>query len=90
MLFAAKCYWPGVTEREIERVAADAVREAENVSRAGHGVTYVGAIVFPRDELVLCIFESSSRMMVVRTAERAGIPCERLMESFWLGANSPS
>jgi hypothetical protein len=40
--------------------------------------------VFPRDELVLCIFESSSRKMVIRASDGAGIPCERLMESVWL------
>jgi hypothetical protein len=84
MLYAAKCFWPDVTEREVERAGAKAAREAATVSRAGHPVRYLGAIVFPRDELVLYVFEGSSRRMVMNTSERAGIPCERLMESIWL------
>jgi hypothetical protein len=85
MLYAAKCFWPGVTEHEVERAAANAARVAVIISRGGHRVSYCGAIVFPRDELVLYVFESSSRRMVLRASERAGIPCERLMESLWLG-----
>jgi hypothetical protein len=84
MLYAAKCFWPGVTEREVERAAANAAREATAVSRAGDPVRYLGAIVFPRDELVLYVFEGASRRMVMCASERAGIPCERLMESLWL------
>jgi Nickel responsive protein SCO4226-like len=84
MLYVAKCFWPGVTEREVERAAANAARVALIISRRGPRVSYRGAMVFPRDELVLCIFESSSRKMVIRASERAGIPCERLMESVWL------
>jgi hypothetical protein len=84
MLYVAKCCWPGVTEREVERAAADAAHEAEQASRAGHAIRYIGAIVFPHNELVLCIFECSSRRIVMRTTERARIPCERLVESIWL------
>ena len=28
MLYAAKCYWPGVNESELEHAAADAAHEA--------------------------------------------------------------
>jgi Protein of unknown function (DUF4242) len=85
MLYVAKCYWPDVTEREVQRVGVDAAREAATVLQAGDTVRYIGAIVFPQDDLVLCIFEGPSRRIVMRTTERAGIPCERLMESIWLG-----
>jgi len=84
MLYAAKCYWPGVTEDELERAVACAMREAETVSRRGKPVAYLGSLLFEDDELVLCLFESSSRTSVKQTTERAGIPCERLMESIWL------
>ena len=33
--YAAKCYWPGVTQALLERAAAAAAREAEKVSRTG-------------------------------------------------------
>jgi hypothetical protein len=86
MLYAAKCYWPGVAEPALERVAQSAAREAENLSRSGKPVTYLGCLLFPDDELVLCLFESSSRTPVNQAAERAGMPCERLMKSIWLGS----
>jgi len=84
MLYAAKCYWPGVTANELERAAASATREAGKASQSGKPVAYLGSLLFPDDQLVLCLFESSSRTTVKQTTERAGIPCERLMESIWL------
>jgi hypothetical protein len=82
MLYAAKCYWPGVNEAELEHTAA---RAAENSSRnARSHVRYLGSLMFAHDELVLCMFEAPSRSAVLRASERAGVPCERVMESVWL------
>ena len=58
MLYAAKCYWPGVAEPALKRVAASAAREAQKLSRSGKPVAYLGCLLFPDDELVLCLFES--------------------------------
>jgi hypothetical protein len=83
MFYAAKCYWPGVEETEFDAIAA---RATENGSRdARHGAAYLGSLLFPDDELVLCRFKASSRLAVKRASERAGIPCERVMDSVWLG-----
>ena len=77
MLYTAKCFWPGVTEDEL-RLAA---------TRAGGQVgqrpqtNFRGALYFPGDELVLCLFESSSRAPVKSASERAGMPCERVIET---------
>jgi hypothetical protein len=84
MLYAAKCYWPQVTQQEVEVAAVKAAREATRISRAGPRVTYVGAVLFPADELLLCLFESASSAAVKQTNERVGIRCERVMESVWL------
>jgi hypothetical protein len=82
MFHAAKCYWPGVNETEFEAIAA---RATENSSRdARHGVKYLGSRLFRDDELVLCVFEASSPLAVKRASDRAGIPCERVMDSVWL------
>ncbi|MGN6167134.1 MAG: hypothetical protein ACTHQQ_03060 [Solirubrobacteraceae bacterium] len=35
---------------------------------------------------MLCLFEGPSRAAVKRASDRAGIPCERVMDSAWLGA----
>ena len=83
-LYAAKCYWPGVTERAIALAAGQAAAEAEAVSRAGTAVGYLGSILFRDDELVLCLFDAPSSAAVRRVAERAGIPCERVMNSQWM------
>jgi hypothetical protein len=82
MFYAAKCYWPGVSETEFEATAA---RATANSSRDGrHGATYLGSLLFRDDELVLCMFEAPSPSAVKRASDRAGIPCERVMDSVWL------
>ncbi len=83
-VYAAKCYWPGVNERQLERAAA----RATAASHAQTAVTYLGSILFQDDELVLCLFDAPSRAAVKQTSERAGIPCERVMESHWLPSHA--
>jgi hypothetical protein len=82
MLYTAKCYWPGITAGEFER--ATTIRAAEAEPRDPGGTAYLGSILFPDDELILCLFESPSRSAVKQASERAGIPCERIIESIWL------
>ena len=82
MLYTAKCFWPGVTEAEL-RLAAD---------RAGSWpdkqAVFQSALYLPSDELVLCLFESSSRALVKRASEAAGMPCERVIETVWIAPKS--
>lgn len=79
MLYTAKCFWPGVTEEDLRRAAARAGSET------GERLTaFRGALYLPGDELVLCLFESSSRAGVKRASERAGMPCERVIETVWV------
>ena len=84
MFYAAKCYWPGVTATELQHAAVRMAGEAG----AGSGrsaVEYIGSMLFPDDALVLCLFKASSRSAVQTASTRAGIPCDRVMESAWLG-----
>jgi hypothetical protein len=82
MLYAAKCYWPGVTETDIEQVAD---RAAPVTSEPDHeGVVCLGSLLFSGDDLVLCLFEGPSRAAVMHASENAGIPCARLTDSVWL------
>lgn len=80
MLYAAKCYWPGITETELEQLAARAEQAGSRASR--DGVDYLGSLLFSDDDLVLC----PSRAAVKQTSERAGIPCESVVDSVWLDA----
>jgi hypothetical protein len=83
MLYAAKCYWPGVTETDLQRVAERAATTGLGSGR--DPVRYLGSLVFGLDDLVLCLFQGPSRTTVIQASDRLGIPCERLMDSVWLG-----
>jgi hypothetical protein len=80
MLYTAKCFWPGAGESEIRLAAARASREAVR-----HHAGFRGALHLPADELVLCLFEAMSPSSVKRESESAGMPCERVMETVWIG-----
>ena len=83
MLYAAKCYWPGVTQADLELVARRAA--GAGLASDGDGVVYLGALLFAANDLVLCLFEGDSRADVIRASDRLDIPRERLMDSLWLG-----
>jgi len=80
MLYTAKCFWPGVTEDELRCAATRAGSQTGKRLKA----TFRGALYFPGDELVLCLFDSSSHACVKRASERAGIPCERVIDTVWV------
>jgi hypothetical protein len=82
MLYTAKCYWPGVTAHELAEASERAleVHLRQGRSRA----TYLGSVLFPGDDLVLCLFEADSRAAVKRASDEAGIPCERVMDTLWI------
>ena len=73
MLYTAKCFWPGATADEL-RLAA---------GRAGNE-TFRGALYLPSDELVLALFDAPSPICVKQASERAGMPCERVIEVVWV------
>jgi hypothetical protein len=77
VLYAAKCYWPDVTEDEVKGLVG-------RMSRGPRQVTYLGSLVFEGDDLVLCMFDADSAVAARDASERAGLPCERLMEAAWL------
>jgi hypothetical protein len=79
MLYTAKCFWPGVSEEKLRAAVGRAG------SRGGDAPTALrGALYWPGDELVLCVFEASSRTSVKLASEEAGMPCERVIESVWV------
>ena len=88
MLYAAKCYWPGVAETDLEQVAERAGRAGP--ASGSNTVTYLGSLLFADDDLVLCLFLGPSRAAVIQASDRLGIPCERLMDSAWLGPGLPT
>ena len=79
MLYAAKCYWPGVTEADLDRVAGRAA-----LATGTSPVSYLGSLLFPADDLVLCLFRGPSPATVIQASGQLGIPTERLMDTVWL------
>jgi hypothetical protein len=88
VLYAAKCYWPGVTETDLEQVATRAA--GPGMRPSGDGVVYLGSLFFSADDLVLCLLDGPSRAAVKHASDRLGIPCERLMDSVWVQAQRPN
>ena len=88
MLYAAKCYWPGVTQSDLEQVGERAATAGLGPGR--DGVASLGALLFAADDLVLCLFQGPSRAAVIQASDRLGIPSERLMNSLWLGPHRSS
>jgi hypothetical protein len=76
VLYAAKCYWPGVTEDDVESASLLLAPQGE--------ASYLGSLVFPGDALVLCLFRATEQNAVRVASERARIPCERVMSTWWL------
>jgi hypothetical protein len=92
MLYTAKCYWPGLSEHQLEQATDRLLLNANRgLGSLGSRVSYLGSILFPDDQLVLCLFEAPSRVAVKQASERAGLPCERIMEATWLASpNTPA
>jgi hypothetical protein len=79
VLYTAKCFWPGVTEDLLRCAATRAWNPAPDDRTVFQGVLYL-----PGDELALCLFDADSPAAAKRAGERAGMPCERIIESVWL------
>ena len=84
MLYTANCFWPGVSERELRIAAA----HAGSPIGERPPTAFRGALYLPDDELVLCLFDAPSRAAVKRASERAGMPCERIIETVWVATHS--
>jgi hypothetical protein len=69
--YLVECYWPGVAARDVESALARSTREPD--------VGFVASILVPEDEIVLCIFAGRSAVAVRASADRAGLPAERIV-----------
>jgi len=78
--FIAECFWPGVTETDVEALDVRASAAADELARGGEPVRFLGSILMREDEVVLCQFDGAADA-VRRAAERAEIPFERILET---------
>jgi hypothetical protein len=78
-----------VVESYLARPRAESLREttrilrltAEELSRAGSQVRYERCHFLAEDELCLHFFEAESAEAVAEALERAGLSCERIVET---------
>ena len=80
VLYAAKCYWPGVTEKVLRGVA-DKARQQNDT---GEQAVFRGLLYLPGDETALSLFEADSAASVKHASESVGMPCERVIATVWV------
>lgn len=78
--FIAECFWPGVTDADVEALDARVATAAERLARHGEPVRFLGSILMRDDEVVLCQFEGTGES-VRHAAEEAQVPFERIVEA---------
>ena len=83
MLYAAKCYWPGVTEDDL-RDAADRAHQQNDIDDRP---IFCGLLYLRGDETALSLFEADSPASVKQASESIGMPCERVIATVWVASH---
>jgi hypothetical protein len=78
--FVAECLWPDVREEDLRTLDRRVAEESERLSGRGRPIRYLGSLLMPEDEVVLCVF-GGSREDVRRVVQAARIPCDRILEA---------
>jgi hypothetical protein len=76
--YVVECFWPGVDAAAVRALDARAAVSADELTRAGTPVRYLGSLLMRADEVVLCLFEGTESS-VREAAERAEVPFERVL-----------
>ena len=77
--FIAECFWPDVSEADLDAL------DRRVATELAPGVRYLGSILLREDEVVLCQFDGAAET-VRAVAERAQVPFERILHA----ARSPA
>jgi hypothetical protein len=78
--YLVECYWPGVSVEKLEAAADRARQSADELRRQGRNLRFLGSILIPVDETVLCLLDGDEADVRAVT-EQAGIPFERVLDS---------
>jgi hypothetical protein len=79
--YLAECLWPGVTEEDLAKLDLRARAETQAAAAGDTGVSYLGSILMPSDEVVFFVFSGPSTEAVEVVAAATGIPFERIVTS---------
>jgi hypothetical protein len=78
--FVAECFWPDVTESDLEKLDRRVTAAASRLGHDSQPVSYLGSILVREDEVVLCQFEGAEADVRL-LAEQAAIPFARILET---------
>jgi len=78
----AECLLPGITSAAAAALAERIVAELDGDAR--EHVSFLGAILMPDDEVLLCLF-AGPPPLVRSVAERSGLPFERIVPCAGIG-----
>jgi hypothetical protein len=78
----AECLLPGLTLPIAEDLAQRV--KAALAGRPGTGVSFMGSLLMPGDEVLMCLF-SGPQADVCAVSERAGLPFERILGCVGVG-----
>ncbi len=87
--YLVECYWPGVSEHKVAAAARQAGAVAAQLRRQGRELRFLGSLLVPAEETVFCLFEGTESDVRAASAQ-AGIPAERILESFRVSAAEPA
>jgi hypothetical protein len=85
---AAECLVPGMTQPVAEALS-EGIRTELARSTSGRHVSFLGSLLMPEDEVLLCVF-AGSLADVRAISERAGLPFERILRCVGLCWGVPS
>jgi hypothetical protein len=78
----AECLLPGLTLPAAEELGRQI--SAELAGRPRPGVSFLGSLLMPGDEVLLCLF-TGPQAEVRAVSERAGLPFERILRCVGIG-----
>ena len=78
--YVVECFLARRRPRGSPRLDARAGASADELTRGGTPVRYLGSLLMHTDEVVLCLFEGDEPA-VRRAAEQAEVPFERILEA---------
>jgi hypothetical protein len=82
--FVVECYWPGITEEQVRHALALTGR-ARNEGETAEPVGRLGCILVPADGMAIFLFRAPSAPHLAETAQQAGLPFDRIVESIHVG-----
>ena len=78
----AECLLPGLSRATAEALGRRVRRELSG--RPGQRVSFLGSLLMPEDEVLLCLF-AGPEAEVRAVSERAGVPFERILGCMGIG-----